>query len=374
LLLLLLLALAAGWCCSPSMRAFNVLLALCLAFASGAGTAAAAADEDNANRASLISAAFTAGAHCTAAEQVLHGEWMPGPDLENPSEDAYFMAYSDCTIPEWQQTLYTLREVLAGKTIFFVGDSQTMSVFRLLKKNTEKFDADQTILGPRRTLRYSPSRDTDRFQQFYGLSPTDVRPELKRDGIGPALNGLKNAHETDCSGCTSEHVYFPLLDAHVVMHTMEFAKDTEQYSKEYSYTQEAIFRSYARRYPPDYVVWNNGIHDMNCATADQFESNVRWTMDLILSNTPASVLYWSCLQPKTQDYIQTRELVLEFNERAQKVVRQSPINRVSYLDISQVGEGEIGLAKHIDNIHMENEAYELIIHAMILALAADTRT
>jgi hypothetical protein len=305
---------------------------------------------------------------CDTSEQASRGQWVAGSSSSGSAEGAVFHPRSGCAFPSWPPSKEYLQSTLSGLTIYFVGDSQTSRV------NVALLEVLSWRFGSYTLLREAHSRDPDRISKFYDLSPDGSdRPALMLNGEGPSGYGILHPRTTDCAICLSQHVYYSRIDLHVILHTMEYAKDTELFTAEYNYTQEVIFKSDAQRYPPDYVLWNTGVHDIKVATADQYETNLHWALDLMLESMPGTVVYWSSLPPKDplgSEYQQSRDSVLEFNARAKRVFDQSSVgDRVLFLDLFDLGDGVIGTLKHTDNIHMEFEVYEMISHLLLGAIA-----
>lgn len=278
------------------------------------------------------------------------GEWV---------SEIRFMTRSGCEAPAWP-TAEVLRDTFTDKRIYIAGDSQSMLLHKVIHKYLDNTIGDNT------PVRNHDGRDPLRLKEFYQLE-SSAPSEHDNDGVGPVENGRINPGTTDCRGCGSTYTLFWELGLHIVKHVMEFAKDTELSSTQYEYTQEVIFQSFARRYPADIVFWNTGVHDMKAGDADSFEANLRWAVDLIMSSSGKThLLYWSSLPPRSDTpNVQTRELALEFNKRAAKVMGE--FERAHYFSVFDLGDGEIGRSKHNGNIHMNEEVYRKIAVMLITA-------
>jgi hypothetical protein len=98
------------------------------------------------------------------------------------------------------------------------------------------------------------------------------------------------------------------------------------------------FVALRHRYPPDYIIYNTGVHDMLAGSAADYERNLRWALSLIATDT--DVLFWSSLPPRDpkSKQVQTPALVREFNRRAAKVMRER--ERAHYFDVYDFGAGK----------------------------------
>eukprot|EP00953_Heterococcus_sp_UTEX-ZZ885_P006701 4079-Heterococcus_DN1.PRE.11 len=286
-----------------------------------------------------------------------HGQWVQADN------QTVFRTESGCTPRDWPSQAEMIR-ALTGKRIYLVGDSQTNMM------SYKVFEAFDQVFGNHTVLRESDGRDPHRNSYFYLQRPAEPAMEAKHQraghGIGPVHFGLESPGSTDCAGCWTRHCLYWEHGFELILHASEFAKDTEMRSAQYNYTQEIIFKDFAQRFAPDYVLWNTGVHDMIDGDAADYENNLRWALSLIMSvqhTKPPKVLFWSSLPP-LDDALgpQKHDLVRDFNSRAAAVMKEN--ENAFYFDVFDDGDGPLGKTKHTDNIHMYKDVYDMIAREM----------
>eukprot|EP01104_Vermistella_antarctica_P010919 TRINITY_DN2967_c0_g2_i1.p1 TRINITY_DN2967_c0_g2~~TRINITY_DN2967_c0_g2_i1.p1 ORF type:complete len:923 (-),score=143.90 TRINITY_DN2967_c0_g2_i1:146-2914(-) len=288
---------------------------------------------------------------CTTAASAARGHWL--------DEDT-FVSSDDC-IPRLIRSDKVLRRFLDGRLIYVLGDSQS------LKVGTEFHERLSTSLGGAHRILKSDRCDT--LEKFLKLNPLrSASSRVIGPGMGPVSYGLEHPGCTDSNSAGFMHTKYN-RGAEFVLLPCEFAKDADLANELYPTTQEAIFRHYVpQNRPPDLIFLNNGLHDAIVADVDQYEVNVRWLFNLINSTTPAEthVVFWS--SPMTlgeKGEPQTSRKMNRFYRRVEKVIDEMP-PRFHFLETAYLGMGEIGRAKHRDNVHLEE--YSMLLRLWLMQI------
>lgn len=219
-----------------------------------------------------------------------------------------------------------------------------------------------------------------------------TRPNFSR-AEGPVQNGLANPFCYDCMGCNpvtltchdKEHVQHGsnaststtqcgLRDRNTVQAIyggflgVEFARDVEFPSLEYSTTQETIVRGYLARQ------WNTprqladfgrpicvviaGFHDATIPNITQalYMANVAWYIDLLLDHACAHVVWIGNTCPGTDKYAQKRLMIYQWNYAVRDYLWRHREDRTSYIDVYNAS---ITYARN-DNVHMSPTWYNLL--------------
>jgi hypothetical protein len=157
---------------------------------------------------------------------------------------------------------------------------------------------------------------------------------------------------------------------------VEFARDVELQTKLYSTTQENVVHSLlgkefnpvplVNEFGKPICIVNSGQHDIAIpnVTLAAFLTNVVWYMDL-LSTQCDYIVFISNNCPQTNDYIQTQQLVYEWNMGIRYSIFQPSDtngtddtanerrNKIFFLDIFNASVSY----DHLDNIHMAKSWY-----------------
>ena len=215
-------------------------------------------------------------------------------------------------------------------------------------------------------------------------------------GEGPLVFGLENPYCTDCSGCESEVTACTILkddnvdectadiirqrdiDDSVSSYTgpsyggffsVEFARDVELQTVEYSTTQENLISKYIAdqwntvdlvlEFGRPICVVSTGHHDVIVpnVTLDVYLYNVNWYLELLLQQ--CDYIIWTTNNaPLTDDYEQTVDGTYEWNMAVLHLLNSTANdmirNQVFFLDVFNAS---ITYPKD-DNIHMNPSWYE----------------
>jgi hypothetical protein len=158
---------------------------------------------------------------------------------------------------------------------------------------------------------------------------------------GPTAFGLGNPGCRDCSGC--EALLHECKDdefaasATLEYIAIEFARDVSIQSSAYATTQESVVLGYLARDPPDYIVFNCGLHDTSLPdpSSEAYERNLRWYMSVLLKLVPASRLLWvhttavhASAQPERFRNVTSNVRVWGYNQVAQRVMNEHGVRIV----------------------------------------------
>lgn len=236
----------------------------------------------------------------------------------------------------------------------------------------------------------------DRMEQFQ-LSRLPANKEWQLPnysiGEGPLLYGLNNPYCTDCSGCDSEVISCTVIkvdktdrctdpnDSNPVASyigpsyggflSVEFARDVELQTSEYSTTQENLIPKYIANQwnKPIELVYDfgrpiclvsTGHHDVSVPnmTLAIYLENVHWYLELLVQQCDY-IVWISNNAPATNDYEQTIDGTYEWNMAVFDLLLHSdgPIRtNVFFLDVFNAS---ITYAKD-DNIHMSPLWYKAL--------------
>lgn len=113
-----------------------------------------------------------------------------------------------------------------------------------------------------------------------------------------------------------------LQTCHAVV--LQFTRDFVIQSPNYLTSQENIVLHYLRQSPPDYVIFNSGLHDASFnMTAETYASNLQWLTDMLMTVLPPSQLFFMATTPVRPDLqaaqyrnVTTNKSIYAYNQRA----------------------------------------------------------
>ena len=218
-----------------------------------------------------------------------------------------------------------------------------------------------------------------------GIFDLDVPEQWNppKSGEGPVTT---SPFCTDCMGCKSTFMECQILQSNLTCSkpkpmyyggylTVEFARDVEIQSSQYSTTQENLIKSYIPRKwnTPDLIndfnkpvcVVGTGFHDIivPTITLNVFLENVQWYLSMLrsecslilwLANTAPSAnnTYLHLRSNTWRTYPQTQNNTLEWNEGVRDLIRRN-FTEIGFVDVYKASLEE----PHQDHIHMKRAWY-----------------
>ena len=187
------------------------------------------------------------------------------------------------------------RDKLFGKSLLILGDSQG----KRLMKEMERLAVEFAHQASRRFLRMTKLQFHRCGLCTYLGADCVSKKKWQRppsSDIGPRVFGLEKSLCTDCHGCEA------------VIYTIKFRKEGDvkgsgepfliefipvEFAKDYTIqtpgkltTQENVVK-YLKPSPPDYIIFNTGLHDIPGSSLEKYKTNLKFYVDLLssLNNT-----------------------------------------------------------------------------------------
>ena len=187
------------------------------------------------------------------------------------------------------------RDKLFGKSLLILGDSQGKRLMKEMERLAVEF-AHQTSTNILELMKLQKNRCS--LCTYLGADCVSKKNWQRppSSDIGPRVFGLKNSRCSDCRGCEA------------VKYTIKFRKEGDvkgsgesfliefipvEFAKDYTIqtpgkltTQENVVE-YLKPSPPDYIIFNTGLHDIAISSLEQYKTNLKFYVDLLstLNNT-----------------------------------------------------------------------------------------
>lgn len=151
---------------------------------------------------------------------------------------------------------------------------------------------------------------------------------------------------------------------------MEFARDVSIQGPNFSTTQENVVKEYMQRNPPDYVVFNTGLHDtaLNDSSPSTYQENLDWYASLFSTLQPVPKLTFIATTPVKRDVqppewqeITADSRIYEYNERALKVMQR---HGASFIDPWPLLRLPYWQSMYSDGVHILKGNDPAYYHAM----------
>lgn len=125
------------------------------------------------------------------------------------------------------------------------------------------------------------------------------------DGEGPRIYGFQHRGGCmDCSSCISAEFRCDLLDLKLEYIGMEFSKDLEIQTAEYTTTQENILFKYLGNKEIDAVIINVGLHDLySCKTEEAMQSSFKFLFSTLRKRFPGVDIIWLESNSVREDFL-----------------------------------------------------------------------
>jgi hypothetical protein len=163
---------------------------------------------------------------------------------------------------------------------------------------------------------------------------------------------------------------------------VEYARDVELQTEQYSTTQENLLSNYIannwnapiqmiHEFGRPICVASTGLHDMAIQNVSKaaFIQNVQWYLN-ILSSQCDYIIWLANTCPRSNDFVQTKNKTYEWNVAVRDVLMSSeyPLGYKSfYLDVFN---SSISF-DHQDNMHMKKSWYELLASFLMSLMKVD---
>ena len=210
-------------------------------------------------------------------------------------------------------------------------------------------------------------------ESYFGLEAGNpVFSEL----YGPSVYGLDHPGCSDCDGCSAWKGHVPMTNASIEYVNVEFAKDVEFVSKDFSFSQETVMQ-YLKlaRSNPDLILVNAGLHDMNYVWKTKrvsvYTENVRWYLSLLFKSFPNSKIVWITTNsvkdsetPPDDHGVSTRNRAFYMNQQVlHQLVPLFP--NLEVVDVFEFSDSPLGHDYHDDFLHMKPEFYRRLRNFVI---------
>jgi hypothetical protein len=275
------------------------------------------------------------------------------------------------------------KDKLFGKTLVILGDSQgkrlMMELEKMASNLSQRKDNQMTVIKKQAhrcgLCKYLGAKCNQKWQ-----------PPPSTD-IGPTVNGLKHPFCADCNGCDAVKWSVMLDQAGEIEQAfviefipVEFAKDYTIQTPGKLTTQENVVE-YLRASPPDYIIFNTGLHDMPYSTLAQYRANLKEYTELLASLTRTRLIWVasSLVNTKTlpKEYKVAYDNMAGFNAVADDVVSSLPnlIDSIDPTPFIVVGrefnrKAQIYLDTH--HFHPDSAYYNSILMRAFYSICATT--
>lgn len=193
------------------------------------------------------------------------------------------------------------------------------------------------------------------------------------EGEGPLLYGSEHPGCRDCGGCDA--AFFHCGDLRVDFIAVEWARDVELQTLKYTTTQQVVAVEHFSTDPPDMVVFNTGVHDIELFPQHGtkfYERNLRWYTQLLLAGNMTVVFVNIAsiaddLVPEPYRHTTSNALIQQANEVSKQIMQELSL---PYLDVYKISNHEYAQSLHVDAIHFQEEYNQEICHILVSQLYA----
>ena len=235
-----------------------------------------------------------------------------------------------------------------ASSILFLGDST-------MHKTTESYLALHNLRGN------CTSVESRAFGPYLlkGWKPRTewVAPRWKMEG--PVDNGLRAHGETDCGGCSYMHCHLEGSER-LVFIPVEFARDVELQTNEFSTTQE-VLSNYLLTHHFDNCIISTGIHDeaIDDFFVEQYNLNVHDYLELVAHG--CNRITWIGIAHVGHDvqYLQNNKDGRKFND----IIAKNAFISKHLSNIVDVYEMSKGYSM-ADNVHFKEDYYTALAKAL----------